>query len=249
MRAADQRRSRSQADWVLPGMEEGRFLTGESTPEGDRALLPRARREAGGGEARPRRRLLRQRRGRHRPRRRLPGRRKWSTPSAPATASRSAWSARCSKAAGARRGAPRRLDRRPRGAGARRHRRPADARRNSRRPGCERRRKNVLVFRELPADQLARLQAAHDVTVANPRVAAQQRRLRRGAADGAGPDRLELSDRRRAARAGAAARSRSPASRSASTTTTSPRCTRAASCCATRRACSTRPSPTRSSRC
>ena len=35
-------------------------------------------------------------------------------------------------------------------------------------------RKNVLVFRELPEDQLARLQAVHDVTVANPRVAAQQ---------------------------------------------------------------------------
>jgi gluconate 2-dehydrogenase len=34
-------------------------------------------------------------------------------------------------------------------------------------------RKNVLVFRELPDDQLARLQAVHDVTVANPRVAAQ----------------------------------------------------------------------------
>lgn len=30
-------------------------------------------------------------------------------------------------------------------------------------------RKNVLVFRELPPDQLARLQAEHDVTVANPR--------------------------------------------------------------------------------
>ena len=30
-------------------------------------------------------------------------------------------------------------------------------------------RKQVLVFRELPPDQLARLQAAHDVTVANPR--------------------------------------------------------------------------------
>ena len=30
-------------------------------------------------------------------------------------------------------------------------------------------RKNVLVFRELPADQLARLQAEHEVTVANPR--------------------------------------------------------------------------------
>ncbi len=34
-------------------------------------------------------------------------------------------------------------------------------------------RKNVLVFRELPPDQLARLQAAHDVTIANPRVADQ----------------------------------------------------------------------------
>lgn len=30
-------------------------------------------------------------------------------------------------------------------------------------------RKNVLVFRELPADQLARLRAVHEVTVANPR--------------------------------------------------------------------------------
>ena len=34
-------------------------------------------------------------------------------------------------------------------------------------------RKTVLVFRELPADQLARLQAAHDVSVANPRVPGQ----------------------------------------------------------------------------
>ena len=34
-------------------------------------------------------------------------------------------------------------------------------------------RKKVLVFRELPPDQLARLQAAHDVTVANPRVPEQ----------------------------------------------------------------------------
>ena len=31
-------------------------------------------------------------------------------------------------------------------------------------------RKKVLVFRELPANQLARLQAAHDVTVANPKL-------------------------------------------------------------------------------
>ena len=31
-------------------------------------------------------------------------------------------------------------------------------------------RRNVVVFRELPDDQLARLQAVHDVTVANPRV-------------------------------------------------------------------------------
>ncbi len=35
-------------------------------------------------------------------------------------------------------------------------------------------RKKVLVFRELPDDQLERLQAAHDVTVANPRVADQR---------------------------------------------------------------------------
>lgn len=35
-------------------------------------------------------------------------------------------------------------------------------------------RKKVLVFRELPPDQLARLQAAHDVTVANPRHAEQK---------------------------------------------------------------------------
>lgn len=35
-------------------------------------------------------------------------------------------------------------------------------------------RKNVLVFRELPDDQLARLQAAHEVTVANPRVSSQR---------------------------------------------------------------------------
>ena len=34
-------------------------------------------------------------------------------------------------------------------------------------------RKKVLVFRELPIDQLARLQALHDVTVANPRVPAE----------------------------------------------------------------------------
>ena len=35
-------------------------------------------------------------------------------------------------------------------------------------------RKRVLVFRELPADQLARIEARHDVTHANPRVAAQR---------------------------------------------------------------------------
>ena len=34
-------------------------------------------------------------------------------------------------------------------------------------------RSRVLVFRELPSDQLARLQAAHDVTVADPRVPQQ----------------------------------------------------------------------------
>lgn len=35
-------------------------------------------------------------------------------------------------------------------------------------------RKQVLVFRELPADQLARLQDTHDVTVANPRLPQQK---------------------------------------------------------------------------
>ena len=35
-------------------------------------------------------------------------------------------------------------------------------------------RKNVLVFRELPPDQLDRLKELHDVTVANPRSAAQR---------------------------------------------------------------------------
>ncbi|MBG6074317.1 D-glycerate dehydrogenase [Polaromonas sp. CG_9.11] len=34
-------------------------------------------------------------------------------------------------------------------------------------------RKKILVFRELPPDQLARLQARHDVTLANPRLAEQ----------------------------------------------------------------------------
>lgn len=34
--------------------------------------------------------------------------------------------------------------------------------------------KKILVFRELPEDQLARLAAVHDVTVANPRIAAQK---------------------------------------------------------------------------
>lgn len=36
-------------------------------------------------------------------------------------------------------------------------------------------RKNVLVFRELPDDQLARLRAEHDVTLANPRAGTAQR--------------------------------------------------------------------------
>lgn len=39
---------------------------------------------------------------------------------------------------------------------------------------AENMRKKVLVFRELPSDQLARLQAQHDVTVANPRLAEQE---------------------------------------------------------------------------
>ena len=35
-------------------------------------------------------------------------------------------------------------------------------------------RKQVLVFRDLPPDQLACLQAVHEVTVANPRLPAQR---------------------------------------------------------------------------
>lgn len=35
-------------------------------------------------------------------------------------------------------------------------------------------RKNVVVFRELPADQLARLREAHEVTIANPRIPEQR---------------------------------------------------------------------------
>ena len=40
-------------------------------------------------------------------------------------------------------------------------------------PTVDTRRQNVLVFRELPPDQLARLQAQHHVTLANPRVPEQ----------------------------------------------------------------------------
>jgi len=47
-------------------------------------------------------------------------------------------------------------------------------------------RKKVLVFRELPDDQLARLRAAHDVTVANPRVAAQADAFRAALAEAQG---------------------------------------------------------------
>ena len=39
---------------VLPGVAEGLLLTGSRRPEGDRALLPRARRDAGGRQARRR---------------------------------------------------------------------------------------------------------------------------------------------------------------------------------------------------
>ena len=46
-------------------------------------------------------------------------------------------------------------------------------------------RKQVLVFRELPPAQLARLQAAHHVTLANPR-AGQRGSVRGRAAAGAG---------------------------------------------------------------
>jgi gluconate 2-dehydrogenase len=40
-------------------------------------------------------------------------------------------------------------------------------------PTAEMKRQKILVFRELPTDQLARLQTEHDVTVANPRVPEQ----------------------------------------------------------------------------
>ena len=40
-------------------------------------------------------------------------------------------------------------------------------------PTAEMKRQKILVFRELPPDQLARLQTEHDVTVANPRVPEQ----------------------------------------------------------------------------
>jgi phosphogluconate 2-dehydrogenase len=40
-------------------------------------------------------------------------------------------------------------------------------------PTADTRRQNVLVFRELPPDQLARLQAQHNVTLANPRLPEQ----------------------------------------------------------------------------
>ncbi len=110
----------AQADWVLPGLDEGRFLTGEQTPEAIAGYYRRARRPDGGSEARARGRLFRQRNrlrlrpglsgrpgDRHRGRRRwLRGRRDQRAAGGP------------QRRAG---GAPRRLDRRPRGAGAGRH--------------------------------------------------------------------------------------------------------------------------------
>ena len=47
-------------------------------------------------------------------------------------------------------------------------------------------RKKILVFRELPPDQLARLQARHEVTVANPRLPEQAAAFRAALADAQG---------------------------------------------------------------
>jgi 2-dehydro-3-deoxygluconokinase len=87
MRTADHRLA-AQADWVLPGLEEGRLLTGERSAGGCRCVLPGARRQA--------RRSSSSARGAYfdgeagaamSPASRS---RRWSTRSAPATVSRSA---------------------------------------------------------------------------------------------------------------------------------------------------------------
>ena len=229
--------SRRRPTGCCPGMEEGRFLTGESTPEG----IARFYRErgaklvvvklgadgayydsdvAGTGHVAG-----------------LPGRRKWSTPWAPATASRSAWSARCSKAAAC----PRRCAAAPGSARApcRCWATPKACRRAAQLRGGR-----AVTAQERPglprtAGRPARAhQAVHDVTVANPRKDAAESRLRGRAAAGAGPDRLQLRRSRRRCwtrRRGCEVissdlgrRRQLPAGRAAAG---------AASCCATRRAC------------
>ena len=57
------------------------------------------------------------------------------------------------------------------------------------------RRNQVLVFRELPPDQLARLQQVHDVTVANPRVPGQKAAFEAALPASAGTDRFQLPHR------------------------------------------------------
>jgi dehydrogluconokinase len=161
----------AKADWVLPGIEEGLLLTGHDQPEAVAkfyrdlgAKLVVVKLGAAGAyydsdtggtgfvEGFPRRRGHRHR-GRGRWLRRGCGQRLARRPGR----------------AGGR--APRRLDRRAGGAGAGRHRRPADARatRRGRAVSSTAQRKTVVVFRELPADQLARLQQAHEVIAADPR--------------------------------------------------------------------------------
>ena len=245
----------SRADWVLPGIEEGLLLTGESTPEGIARFYRAARREAGGGQAGRRGRLLRRRRGgRHRPRAGLSGRagdrhRRRRRRLRGRRGERAARRARR-----ARRGAARQLDRRPRRAGAGRHRRPADAgatRGGASAPTCIDGRAQEGAGVPRTARRPARAPAGG---ARRHRRRPAHRRRRPMPSDaalaaGAGPDRLELPDRPRAARRARRGWRWSPACRSASTTTRWPRCTRAASCCATRPACSTRPWPTPSSRC
>ena len=111
----------------------------------------------------------------------------------------------------------------------------------TRRGGPVSSRKNVLVFRELPDDQLARLQARCTTsTVANPRIAAaaarpSRRRCRtaHGLIGSSYPIDAALLDARAAARGDLQRLGRRRQLRAGR------RCTRAASCCATRPACST----------
>jgi hypothetical protein len=157
----------AQVDWVLPGLEEGRFLTGQTSPEGiARFYRGQGARlvivklgpegayfdgEVGGGQVAG-----------------FPVAQVLDTVGAgdgfamgvvsallagmsvPDVVRRGAWTgARAVQVPGG-------------------YRRPADAGPTG--GGGPVSRKQVLVFRELPPDLLVRLQAAHDVTVANPRV-------------------------------------------------------------------------------